>query len=98
MDDAFLALQAPPAIEQGGAERGPAEAFERRGPDDQIGDAGLVLDRDEDDAVGAARALPDQHEAGDRDAAIDRQGGKTPAPSPPPLPPPPPPHHNSRPP
>ena len=43
MDDAFLALQPAAAIEQGGAERGAAEAFERVGPDDQIGDIGLVL-------------------------------------------------------
>src|SRR4029077_12658713 len=47
-------------------------AFERIGPDDQIGDSGLVLDRDKDDAVGAARALPDQDEAGDRRAVLGR--------------------------
>src|SRR5437764_7136111 len=76
MDDAFLALQAAAAIEQGRAERGTAEAFERRGPDDQIGDAGLVLERDKDNAVGAARALPDQDEPGNRNTAVDRQGGE----------------------
>ena len=76
MDDAFLALQAAAAIEEGRAKRGAAEAFERRGPDNQIGDAGLVLKRDKDNAVGAARALADQDEPGNRDMAIDRQGGE----------------------
>src|SRR5207302_738768 len=75
VDDALLALQAAAAIEKGGAERGAAKAFEDRRPDDQIGDPGLVLERDENDAVGAARALPDQDEPGDREAPVDRQGG-----------------------
>src|SRR5205823_10922387 len=44
--------------------------------DNQIGDAGLVLKRDKDNAVGAARALADQDEPGNRDMAIDRQGGE----------------------
>src|SRR5438874_4943648 len=70
MDDAFLTLQAAAAIEEGRAKRGAAEAFERGGPDNQIGDAGLVFERDKDNAVGAARALADQDEPGDRDAAI----------------------------
>src|SRR5437763_12155745 len=76
MDDAFLALQPAAAIEQGGAERGAAEAFEDRRPDDQVGDAGLVLDGDKDDAIGAARALTDQDETGDRESAPDRQDGE----------------------
>ena len=74
MDDALLALQAAAAIKERGAERGAAEAFEDGGPDDQIGDPGLVLERDEDDAVGAAGTLPDQDEPGDRQAPADRQG------------------------
>ena len=36
------------------------------GPDDQIGDASLILDGDEDDAFRAARPLPDQHQSRDR--------------------------------
>src|SRR5229473_5882647 len=76
VDDALLALQAAAAIEEGGAERGAAEAFEDRRPDDQIGDPGLVLKGDEDDAVGAARALPNEDEPGDREAPVDRQGGE----------------------
>src|SRR5207248_3895098 len=66
---------------QRGAERGAAEAFEHRRPDDQVGDTGLVLDGDEDDAVGATRALADQDEPGDREAAaaglmLSWQGGE----------------------
>src|SRR5260370_29516876 len=76
VDDAFLALQPAAAIEQGGAQRGPTEAFEDSGPDDQIGDPGLVFEGDEDDAVGAARALPDQDEPGYREPPVDRQGGE----------------------
>src|SRR3712207_7096685 len=34
-------------------------------PDDEVGDPGLVLDGDEDDAAGAARALAHQRQAGD---------------------------------
>src|SRR5207302_6585725 len=64
------------AIQQGGAERGAAKAFEDSGPDDQIGDAGLVFEGDEDDAIGAARALPDQYETGDREAPVNGQGGE----------------------
>ena len=45
-------------------------------PDDQIGDPGLVLDRDEDHAVGAARTLADQYHPGDRQPPVDRQMGE----------------------
>src|SRR5205085_7648774 len=76
MDDAFLALQFAGAAQESGAERGAAKAFEDGGPDDQVGDAGLVLDGDEDDAVGAARTLPDQHDPRDREAPINRQMGE----------------------
>ena len=76
MDDAFLVLQFAGAAQESGAERGAAEAFEDGRPDDQIGDAGLVLDGDEDDAVGAARTLPDQHDPGDREPPVDRQMGE----------------------
>jgi len=66
MDHPLLALQFARAAQQSGAECGPAEALEDGRPDDQIGDPGLVLDGDEDDAVSAAGALPDQHDPGDR--------------------------------
>src|SRR5207302_8091861 len=52
---------------------GATEAFEDGGPDDQIGDPGLVLERDEDYAVGAAGTLSDQDEPGDFEAPTDRQ-------------------------
>ena len=41
---------------------------EHVGPDDEVGDPGLVLERDEDDALGASRPLADQHQAGNRQA------------------------------
>ena len=39
---------------------------EHIGPDDEIGDPRLVLQRDEADALGAARSLPDQHQPSHR--------------------------------
>ena len=39
------------------------------GPDDEVGEAGLVLERGEDHALGAAGALADQDQAADRDPA-----------------------------
>ncbi len=76
VDDALLALQFAGAAQQGRAQRGAAEALEDLRPDDQVGDPGLVLDGDENDAVGAPRPLPDQHDPGDRKPAVDRQTGK----------------------
>src|SRR5712671_6595303 len=76
MDDALLTLQLAGAAQQCRTQRGTAEAFEDGGPDDQIGDPGLVLDGDEDDTVGAARALPDQDDPGDSEPAIDWQIGE----------------------
>ena len=40
-----------------------AESLEHLRPDDDVGDAGLVLERDEDDARRRARPLADQDEA-----------------------------------
>src|SRR6266481_135169 len=48
MDDEALALQPAGAAEQRGAEHDAAIRLEDSGPDDEVGDAGLVLDRDED--------------------------------------------------
>ena len=39
---------------------------EHVGPDDEVGDPGLVLDGDEHHALGAARPLADQHQPRDR--------------------------------
>src|SRR4029079_10747079 len=73
MDDDPLALQPAGAGDEAGAEDDAAEALEDGGPDDQGGDAQLVLDRHEDDAARRPRPLPDEDEPGDGDAAVDRQ-------------------------
>lgn len=53
-----------------------AELLEHLWPNHEIGDAGLVFQRDEHDALGAARALPDEHEArGLEPAAVARLHG-----------------------
>src|SRR6516162_4687105 len=62
VDHILFALQFAGTAEQSGAEGGATEAFEDRRPQDQVGDPGLVLDGDEDHALGAARTLPDQHD------------------------------------
>jgi hypothetical protein len=46
VDDAFLPLQSASAAQQSRAKCRAAETFEDLRPDDQIGDPGLVLDRD----------------------------------------------------
>ena len=53
-----------------------AKALEDFWPDDDVGDAGLVLERGEDHARRGARALADEHEAGDGDASSARHFGK----------------------
>ena len=45
-----------------------AEALHHLRPHHDVGDAGFVLQRHEDDALGAARTLPHQHHAGAADA------------------------------
>ena len=47
--------------------RGFAEALPHRRPDDQVGRARLVLQRDEGDSLGRARPLAHQHDAGHAD-------------------------------
>ena len=64
-----MALDAAGDVDEPCAHHDLAKAFERLGPDDEIGDAGFVLDGHEDDALGGARPLAHQHDAGDRDAA-----------------------------
>ena len=53
-----------------------AQALERLRPDDDIGDARLVLERHEDDALGGAGALAHQHQARDGDALAAPDRGK----------------------
>ena len=68
MDDALLRLQLSEHPEQPRAEHDSAEALEDLRPDDDVGDARLVLERGEDHARCGARALADKDEAGDGDA------------------------------
>ena len=48
--------------------------FEHVGPDDEIGDSGLVFEGDEHDALGASRPLADQHQARDRQSLAVADG------------------------
>ncbi len=68
MDHLPLALQPAGNAHHPGGQDLAAEGLELRRPDDDVGGAGLVLQGDEDDALGGARPLAHQHQAGDRDA------------------------------
>ena len=74
-DDAF-ALQGAVDAQEPRCEHHLAEAHERIRPDDDVGDAAVVFQGDEDYAVGAAGALAHQDQAGDGDrgavGAIDQ--------------------------
>ena len=72
MDDALLRLKPSPHPQQPGAEHDGAEALEDLRPDDDVGDARLVLERREDHARCGARSLADEDEAGDGDALAGR--------------------------
>ena len=61
-----MALDAAPDPDEPGAHHHPAVLLQHLRPDDDIGDAGLVLDGHEDDALGGARALAHQHHAARR--------------------------------
>ena len=63
MDDAGLVLQLAGHRDEARADDDRAQPLERLRPDDDVGDARLVLERHEDDALGGARALAHQHEA-----------------------------------
>ena len=65
MDDAGFLLHAPGHRDIARAEHDRPEALEGFRPDDDIGERGLVLDRQKDDAVGRARPLAHGDEAGD---------------------------------
>ncbi len=69
MRDQFLALDATLHSDHRGRHDGAALCFETVGPQDPISNAGLVLDRDEEDAFGAAGLLADQDDPGDLDLA-----------------------------
>ena len=63
MDDLALALDAAVGRQHAGRKDHPALPFIEFWPDHEIGDAGLVLDGDEDDAFRRAWHLPHEHEA-----------------------------------
>ena len=63
MDDLHVALHMTLDRQQPGLHDGLAVFRHHLGPDDKIGDAGLVLEGDEADALGAARPLPDKDQA-----------------------------------
>ena len=64
VDDAAFLLHAPAHADIARAHHDRPEAFEDRRPHDDVGDAGLVLDRHEDHAVRRTRPLPHRHEPG----------------------------------
>ena len=51
------------------AEHRPPVRLEHLGPDDEIGDVGLVLERDEHHTLGRTRLLADEHDSGEFDVA-----------------------------
>jgi len=74
MNDPLLALQLAGHRDKARAEHDCAQTFEDFRPDNDIGDARLVLQRHEDDARGGAWPLAHQHEPSHRDAlaVLDR--------------------------
>ena len=76
MDHAGRVLQLSGHADQPGAEHDRAISFEHRRPHDGIGNGGLVFQRHEDDALGGARPLPHQHQAGDGDASARSHAGE----------------------
>ena len=76
VDDVFGGLQPAGHGDQAGAEDDGAELLVDLGPDHDIGDAGFILQGHEDHAAGAARALADEDEARDGEAALRLQPGQ----------------------
>ena len=68
MRDVALMLQLARHGEKAGRDHLRACALENRRPDDDVGDAGLVLDREKDRAAGRTRPLTHQDKARHRDA------------------------------
>ncbi len=64
MDDVLVALDAPRNQDQARCHHHFAETFERLGPDDGVGHTCFVLDGHEHHALGAARPLTHEHNAG----------------------------------
>src|SRR4051812_37125573 len=64
MHDLAFSLDTTMDRHHSGGEDDAALFFVEAGPDYQIGDAGFVLDGNEQDAFGRARLLPHQHQPG----------------------------------
>ena len=78
-----VALQAAGDLQAAAGDHRAAEAFEDLGPDHDVGDTGLVLERDEDHPLGGAGPLAADDDAGDcHPHAVRRQlelaGGQAP--------------------
>ena len=73
VNDQALALQLAAGPQQARAHDDRPERLKHFRPDDDVGDAGFILQGGEDDALGAARALAHQYQAGDADGAVRRQ-------------------------
>src|SRR5580658_3067838 len=63
MQDRSLPLQLAAYLEQPRLNQGPALRVTDIAPDDEIHLTGLILDRQEGDAVSIGRVLPQQHQA-----------------------------------
>src|SRR5713226_6139353 len=70
MDDEAGALHAAANGEKTRCHDDAAVSGEDFWPDDDIGNIGLVLEREKNNALGGTRPLPDQYEAGDGDQTI----------------------------
>ena len=75
VDDAFLILQAAVGDVGRGCSSDRVEAVPDVHFDDQVGDAGFVLDGDEGDPFGCAGALAHQDQPGDAHEAAVADGG-----------------------
>ena len=64
VDDILVALNAAADEHEAGSHDDRTIVLQRLWPDDQIADAELVFEGDEDDALGAAGALAHEHDAG----------------------------------
>ncbi len=74
--DLSFALQYAEDAEEAGGEEFAALAFGEVGVDDDVGEAGFVLERQEDDAAGGAGALAAGDDAGTAGRAVVFQGAQ----------------------
>ena len=75
VDHLAFPLQFAATGQHAGGQHEAALTVEHRGPDDEIGMTGLVLDGDEQHAAGTAGTLAYQHDAGNRQTLTVARGG-----------------------